>query len=198
MLIPKELEEAIDQFKTLPGIGAKSAYRNLIYLLSKGEHSITDFYESIKRLNEISNCEVCGIYVNETQSICEICKDESREKSICVVENFKDVVAIEESRDFFGKYHCLGGVLNPLIGIGPKDLNIESLVQRVESNNFETIILAINPSMEGQATCSYLNELMSQKVKIERIGFGMPLGGSLEYLDSRTISTALRNRKTMI
>ena len=128
-----------------------------------------------------------------------MCSDEFRkkEKLICVIEGFNDYMAIENSGQFEGQYHCLGGVLNPLLGVGPDDLEIESLVRRVKEEKIENIILAINPSLEGQATCAYLNEILSDHSKVERIGFGMPIGGSLEFLDAQTISTAIANKKEM-
>jgi recombination protein RecR len=130
--------------------------------------------------------------------ICNICATDSRSsaKVLCVVENINDLMAIEKSNTFTGVYHILGGVLNPLSGIGPDQLKIDKLVERVKKLGVETVILAVNPSVEGDATCSYIKQLFGD-VNIERIGFGIPIGGSLEYLDPLTISKALENRKML-
>lgn len=115
-------------------------------------------------------------------------------KVLCIVEGVTDLLAIEKSSQFKGRYHVLGGVLNPLLGIGPNELGINKLIDRIKRNEIEELVLAINPSVEGDATCSFIKELLPDGVKAERIGFGMPMGGSLEYLDTLTISKALENR----
>ena len=131
--------------------------------------------------------------------VCAICSDSSRNTSgiICIVETISDCIAIEKSDEYRGMFHILGGVLNPLMGIGPDELNVDKLLARVKTENIEALILAINPSVEGDATCSYLKQVMPTTVKIDRIGFGIPMGGCLEHLDSMTINKALENRKTM-
>src|SRR5690606_21377912 len=127
-----------------------------------------------------------------------ICSNHYRHeaKVICVIENANDLMAIEKSGEFHGLYQILGGVLNPLAGIGPDQLNIDTLTKRVSENEIETVILALNPSVEGDATCAYIKHLLGEKTKVERIGFGVPIGGSLEFLDPMTIMKALENRKS--
>jgi recombination protein RecR len=126
-----------------------------------------------------------------------ICQDEFREsqKSLCIVETASDLMAIEKSGNFKGLYHILGGVLNPLLGIGPEELKLDELKHRIVAKEIQEVILAINPSVEGDATCSYLKMILPADVRVERIGFGVPIGGSLEYLDPMTITKALENRK---
>ena len=130
---------------------------------------------------------------------CSVCLDNSRglDGTICVVESITDCMAIERSNQFKGKYHVLGGVLNPLMGIGPDELSIDKLVSRVKEDGITSLILAVNPSVEGDATCSYIKQVIPESVAADRIGFGIPMGGSLEYLDSMTITKALENRRKM-
>jgi recombination protein RecR len=129
--------------------------------------------------------------------LCSICSDANRQslQVICIVENASDLMAIEKSGNFKGIYHILGGVLNPLLGVGPDELGMDELKNRIIEKNVQEVILAINPSVEGDATCSYLKSLLPESVRVERIGFGVPIGGSLEFLDPMTITKALENRK---
>lgn len=131
------------------------------------------------------------------EQLCNICLNESRQSvgSLCVVENASDLLAIEKSGTFKGVYHILGGVLNPLLGVGPDELKMDDLREKIIKKEIQEIILAINPSVEGDATCSYLKSILPQTVQVDRIGFGVPIGGSLEYLDPMTITKALENRK---
>jgi len=196
-ILPKEIEQTIEKFKLLPGVGEKSAMRNILHLLKLGVDEVIEFSNVLKELANINQCDSCGIYSEVKE--CAVCQSESRKNSkvLCVVENFNDFLAIEKGGEFNGLYHCLGGVLNPLLGVGPEDLAISKLTNRVKELNIENIILAINPTLEGQATCSYLREVLGDSCVVERIGFGMPMGGSLEYLDSKTISTAMQNKTRM-
>lgn len=196
MKLPESLENVIAQFSKLPGIGAKSASRLAIYMSQWKEGEIGEFSQSIQALTQLKTCTSCGFYSEE--ETCHICLDEERKASklICVVEDPIDCLAIENSERFSGQFHVLGGVVNPLIGIGPDELFLEPLFNRVRQNQIEEVILAINPSVEGDATCSYIKERLSgDTVAIQRIGFGIPMGGSLEYLDPLTISKALENRR---
>lgn len=131
------------------------------------------------------------------EDLCSICSDEDRQanKSLCIIENASDLMAIEKSGNFKGVYHILGGVLNPLLGVGPDELKMDELKSRILEKDIKEVILAINPSVEGDATCSYFKTLLPDSVQVERIGFGVPIGGSLEYLDPMTITKALENRK---
>jgi recombination protein RecR len=131
------------------------------------------------------------------ENLCSICQSENRKDvhSLCVVENASDLMAIEKSGHFKGVYHILGGVLNPLLGIGPDELKMDDLRSNILRKEVKDVILAINPSVEGDATCSYLKSILPTEINVERIGFGVPIGGSLEYLDPMTITKALENRK---
>ncbi|MBA2404416.1 MAG: recombination protein RecR [Bdellovibrionales bacterium] len=131
------------------------------------------------------------------ENLCSICQNESRQSIayLCVVENASDLMAIEKSGTFKGVYHILGGVLNPLLGVGPDELKMDQLREKIIKKEIREIILAVNPSVEGDATCSYLKSILPGSVQVDRIGFGVPIGGSLEYLDPMTITKALENRK---
>ncbi len=150
---------------------------------------------AIDRMSFIKQCQVCGFFCDEKK--CGICNNEFRLNSpqLCVVESVTDLIGIENSGHFKGSYFILGGVINPLLGIGPEDLKIEKLVQTINQLQKKEIILAINPSIEGDATCSFIKSLLNDQLAIERIGFGVPIGGNLEYLDPLTISKALDNRQ---
>ena len=197
MEFPEKIKKAIEAFTNLPGIGEKSALRQVLQMTKWSDEKIQFFSESMNALTTLQKCSKCGIFADE--SLCNICSDPVRSKSptLCIVEEMTDCLAIEKSGSFPGKYHILGGVLNPLLGIGPDDLKLNELRQRIIDEGVDEVILALNPSVEGDATCSFLKEMMPPNVKIDRIGFGIPIGGSLEYLDSLTISKALENKKLM-
>lgn len=192
--LPESIKQAVRSFSRLPGVGEKTALRQVMSMISWGPSELNEFSSSMKSLAEVKRCNECGLYSDN--NVCEICLTESRksESILCVVENISDLLAIERSGTFHGIYHVLGGVLNPLMGIGPDELKIDRLVERVNKYSISTLILAVNPSVEGDATCSYINQLLKD-VHVERIGFGIPMGGSLEYLDPLTITKALENRK---
>ena len=195
--LPESIKEAISQLSKIPGVGEKTATRQVLALLNWRTEEINDFSKSFQSLMEIKKCTSCGMYAEE--DLCSICCSPERVEhgSICVVENITDALAIEKSENYAGTYHILGGVLNPLLGVGPDELNLDLLVKKIDSQNIKNIILAVNPSVEGDATCSYIRQIVRDEVKIDRIGFGIPVGGSLEYLDGLTISKALENRKQM-
>ena len=192
--LPESIKDAVRSFSRLPGVGEKTALRQVMSMVNWGPAELAEFSTSMHKLIEIKRCSECGLYADE--DICEICLSEERRNNsvLCVVENISDLLAIERSGNFYGIYHVLGGVLNPLMGVGPDELKISKLVDRVNKYNIESLILAVNPSVEGDATCSYINQLLKD-VHVERIGFGIPMGGSLEYLDPLTITKALENRK---
>lgn len=198
MKYPEAIENLVTSFSRLPGVGEKTALRQALNIMNWDKEFIFEFAHSLKNLANIQFCQECGLFSDD--KICEICLSEKRKatKVICVVEGITDLMAIEKSNQFNGQYHILGGVLNPLMGVGPDKLRIEKLKERVYQNGVTTLIMAINPSVEGDATCSYIRqELNDDSISIERIGFGMPMGGSLEYLDPLTISKALENRKSI-
>jgi recombination protein RecR len=194
--LPDMIQNAVRSFTRLPGVGEKTALRQVMSMVEWQPAELLEFSKSMQELINLKKCTECGLYSNE--DICHIClSDERKSHSVlCVVENISDLLAIERSGTFKGVYHVLGGVLNPLMGIGPEQLKINKLVERVNNNHIESVILAVNPSVEGDATCSYINQLLKE-IQIERIGFGIPMGGSLEYLDPLTISKALENRKKL-
>lgn len=192
--LPESIKQAVRSFSRLPGVGEKTALRQVMSMISWGAGELAEFSKAMRDLTDVKRCNECGLYSDN--DICDICLSESRksESIICVVENISDLLAIERSGTFHGIYHVLGGVLNPLMGIGPDELKLGRLIERVNKYSVSTLILAVNPSVEGDATCSYINQLLKD-VHVERIGFGIPMGGSLEYLDPLTITKALENRK---
>lgn len=194
--LPDMIQAAVRSFTRLPGVGEKTALRQVMNMVEWQPAELLEFSKSMQELVNLKKCHECGLYSNE--DICHICLSDERKSNciLCVVENISDLLAIERSGTFKGLYHVLGGVLNPLMGIGPEQLKISKLVERVNKNNIESVILAVNPSVEGDATCSYINHLLKE-IQTERIGFGIPMGGSLEYLDPLTISKALENRKKL-
>lgn len=197
MELPKALQNLIYSLSMLQGVGEKSATRMALNILNWNEGERDQFSDSLRNLKNLTNCKSCNILADSEQ--CSICANPKREQSetLCIVENINDVLAIERSEQYFGLYHILGGVLNPLIGIGPSELFLETLEERVQQLGIKNIILAINPSVEGDASCSYIKDILPSELNIERIGFGIPMGGSLEYVDSMTISKAFENRKNL-
>ena len=197
MKLPTNLQNVIEQFSKLPGVGEKTATRQALIMANWDAEELMAFGESVSRLSMIQKCSICGLLSDENK--CSICTDESRSysRTICVVESTVDCLAIEKSDQFKGRYHVLGGVLNPLLGVGPEELNLNLLLERIDREEVNEIIFAINPSVEGDATCSYIKQILPDSVKVERIGFGMPMGGSLEYLDPLTINMAFTNRQEM-
>lgn len=195
MKLPDKILNVVDSFAKIPGIGEKTALRNVLNITKWEGRELRDFAQALIDLSEIRKCADCGAYADE--DLCLICTNVKRKEnhSLCVVESITDCMAIERSNQFHGVYHILGGVLNPLLGIGPNELGIDRLISRVKSNNVSNIILAISPSVEGDATCAYIKSMLPENVEIDRIGFGIPMGGNLDYLDSMTISKALENRK---
>ncbi|MCP4913805.1 MAG: recombination protein RecR [Oligoflexia bacterium] len=197
MELPEKLKSAIDGLSKIPGVGQKTAMRQALSLLNWSEEEIKSLSHSISNLTKLNECQKCSMLCDE--ELCSICSSADRFESqtLCVVESITDCIAIENSNTFSGKYHVLGGVLNPLLGIGPDELGIDNLFNRIKEEDVKTVILAVNPSVEGDATCSYIKQSISDGVEVDRIGFGIPIGGSLEYLDAMTISKALENRKKM-
>lgn len=197
MELPGSLNEAVSQLKRLPGIGERSALRLALSILGWDQENIKNLSSSLTGLLEIKNCQSCNALCDD--EICSLCNDPKRMEQpiMCVVESMSDLLAIENSGEFTGSYFVLSGVLNPLKGIGPEEIGVSNLCKAVVNREVSNIVLAVNPSIEGDATCSYLNEVLPDGVIVDRIGFGVPMGGSLEYLDSMTISQALKNRKTL-
>lgn len=197
-MLPKTIQNLIDEFSHLPGIGPKSAARLVFYLLSKHEDDVLSLSRAVERLKtDLVICETC-FNISDTNP-CDICASEQRDASIvCVVEESLDVVAIERA-GFDGLYHVLGGVISPINGIGPDDLRIGELIKRVRtSDKIEEVVLATNPSLEGEATAVYIADRLGEfKVKATRLARGLPIGGDLEYADELTLSRALEGRKEL-
>lgn len=193
--LPEVIKNAVEALTRLPGVGEKTAFRMVISMTSWKAAELENVGQALMTLKELQLCEECGMFAEE--KFCSVCLDESRQgtKVLCVVENASDLMAIEKSGNFKGVYHILGGVLNPLLGVGPDELHMDELKGRIIEKGIEEVILAINPSVEGDATCSYFKTILPASVRVERIGFGVPIGGSLEYLDPMTITKALENRK---
>ncbi len=195
MELPEKIQKTVQLFSKLPGIGEKTALRQTLTMTGWRKEDLLMFSDALRKLCDIKNCVKCGMYSDD--DLCPICQNPRRNSStlLCVVENISDCLAIERSQTFLGKFHILFGVLNPLLGIGPDELKLDALIQRIKDEKITEVILAVNPSVEGDATCAYLKELLPRDVNINRIGFGIPMGGSLEFVDSLTISKALENRR---
>ena len=195
-LYPKSANILIEQLAKLPGIGKATAQRLAFFILKSDQQDNINLAHAIKKIKEkITFCVDCGI-MSESE-ICSICLDENRdEKIICVVEEPQDIYSFERTNSFKGRYHVLGGVLSPLDGVGPDELNIEKLYNRVESGM--EVILATNPSVEGDTTCLYLSgKLEDRGVKVTRLARGLPVGSDLEYMDELTLVRAMEGRTTI-
>lgn len=196
-IYPPSLENLIVQFSRLPGIGQKSATRVALYVLRSNRDLAEGLARSLIDVKEkISFCSICFNLTDDDP--CSICRDDNRaNRSVCVVEGPGDLLAIEESGVFKGRYHVLHGVLSPLDGIGPEDLKIGKLFARLEGERIDEVILATNPTTAGEATASFLAKLLSDKdprIKITRIALGIPMGGDLKYMDRMTLEHALKSR----
>jgi recombination protein RecR len=193
--LPEVIKNAVEALTKLPSVGEKTAFRMVMSMTHWKAQELNSVANALSDLKNLKLCAECGMFADG--QLCSICSDESRQatKSLCVVENASDLMAIEKSGTFHGIYHILGGVLNPLLGVGPDELKMDELKSRIIEKNITDIILALNPSVEGDATCSYFKTLLPDAVRVDRIGFGVPIGGSLEYLDPMTITKALENRK---
>ena len=190
------VQDLIDELGRLPGVGPKSAQRIAFHLLAADP---TDVRRLVDALTEVKSrvrfCEVCGNVAEEAQ--CRVCRDPRRsEQVICVVEEPKDVVAIERTREFRGKYHVLGGAINPIAGVGPDDLRIKDLLSRLASGVVTEVILATDPNVEGEATATYLARmLVPMGLTVSRLASGLPVGGDLEYADEVTLGRAFEGRR---
>lgn len=193
--LPEVIKDAVEALTRLPGVGEKTAFRMVMSMTNWKSSELISVGSALASLQNLKLCRECGMFADD--SLCSICSDEARQttKNICVVENASDLMAIEKSGHFKGTYHILGGVLNPLLGVGPDELKMDELREKIIKKGVQEVILAVNPSVEGDATCSYLKSVLPGDVQVERIGFGVPIGGSLEYLDPMTITKALENRK---
>lgn len=195
MKYPETLQNLIECFKKLPGIGEKTAERLALSTLDIDEEIIDLFSKSLKDIKKkIKRCSKC--YNLSEDELCDICKNKNRNsKVICVVEEPKNVILFEKLNVFDGTYHVLDGLISPIDGINPEDINIETLIQRVKKEQVEELILALKPTIEGETTSLYISKLLEkEKVKITKIAHGVPLGADIDYVDSLTLEMALENR----
>lgn len=189
------LEKAVGEFAKLPGIGRKTALRLVLFMLRRDDADVTQFVEAIAKMKrEVKYCKVCH-NISDTE-ICPICADPQRDAStVCVVENVQDVLAIENTQQFHGLYHVLGGVISPMDGIGPADIEIDSLVERVAQGNIKEVIFALSSTMEGDTTNFYISrKLAGYPVKLSVIARGISVGDELEYTDEVTLGRSILNR----
>jgi len=201
MLLPESIQSVINALERLPGIGPKSASRLAFYLLRSPDEVAQDLSTALANLKaKTAFCQECFNITDAGRERCELCESSRREASlICVVEEALDVLALERTGGFQGKYHVLQGVLSPIEGIGPDDLKIKQLFARVANGGIKEVIVATNPSMEGDATALYLRQhLEPMGVKITRLARGLPVGGDLEYADQNTLLRALSGRQEMM
>ena len=192
------LENLIDKFASLPSIGKKSAQRLAFHILSLSDSETEEFIESIKKArNGVKRCSVCCNFTDD--EICPICSSKERDKSvICVVEDPRDVMAFERTHEYSGLYHVLHGVISPLNDVGPEDICIKELVARLSSNNLSEIIMATNPTVEGEATAIYISKLLKPfGINVTRLAYGIPVGADLEYADEFTLVRAMEGRKSI-
>jgi recombination protein RecR len=191
---PKQLEKLIEELQKLPGIGAKSAQRLALHVLDHADeaHSLAN---ALVGARQVKLCRQC--FNISGAEICDICADKTRSpETICVVEEAKDIIALERARQFRGLYHVLGGVIAPMEGIGPEKLKITELLDRLKKTAVREVIIATNPNMEGEATALYLSKLLKPLgLRVTRIASGIPVGGDLEYADEMTLSKALEGRR---
>lgn len=198
MNYPPSIQNLIDEFNKLPGIGQKTSERFVFYLLKKSPQDLERFAKALNHLRDnVSVCSTC--YNFSEKNPCAICTDQKRDKSIlCVVAESQELLAFEKTGEFNGLYHVLGGVINQVDGIGPEKLRIKELVQRIKKDGIKEIILATNPDLEGESTAIYLTKALKPLgVKISRIGRGLPMGGDIEYADEITLTNALKGRRVV-
>jgi recombination protein RecR len=192
----KPLARLIDEFSKMPGIGPKTAQRLAFYILKNSSERVASLAKAILEAKEkVKHCSICGNITD--QEVCEICQNINRDKSIiCVIEKVRDLIAIENTGEYKGLYHVLEGAISPLDGIEPENLKIDSLLKRLKTEKIKEIILATNPNIEGEVTASYLNRLIEPlNIKVTRIAYGVPIGGSLEFADEVTLTQALMGRQ---
>ncbi|ABO65405.1 MULTISPECIES: recombination mediator RecR [Geobacillus] len=198
MHYPEPISKLIDSFMKLPGIGPKTAARLAFHVLAMKEDTVLEFAKALVDVKRhIHYCTICG-HITDTDP-CYICKDERRDRTmICVVQDPKDVIAMEKMKEYNGLYHVLHGAISPMEGIGPEDIKIAELLARLQDETIQEVILATDPNIEGEATAMYLSRLLKPTgIKITRIAHGLPVGGDLEYADEVTLSKALEGRREL-
>lgn len=198
MNYPKTILMLIESFKKLPGIGEKTAERLALSTLNMDDDTIETFSKSLKEVkNKIKKCAKCGSYTEN--ELCDICLSETRDHStICVVEESKNVIQFEKVGTYNGVYHVLGGLISPLEGINPENINLNSLKKRIKEENIKEIILAIKPSIEGETTALYISKMLEgEQIKITKIAHGIPMGADIDYIDPLTLEIAMEDRTTI-
>jgi recombination protein RecR len=197
-LYTRPLANLIEQFQRLPGVGAKTAQRLALFILKRPSTEVEALAQALLAAKEqVGCCSVCGHL--SAEPICEICSNPNRDQSIiCVVIDSRDLIALEKTREYRGKYHVLGGLISPMDGISPDQLNIQSLVRRVSQGGITEVIMAISPTVEGETTTLYVGGLIKPFTRVTRIAFGIPMGGDLEYADEVTLAKALEGRRDLI
>ena len=196
MIYPESLEKIITYYKKLPGIGEKSAERLALATLDFSEEDIIEFADTLKEAkNKLCNCSICGHLTDK--DVCSICSDENRDQNvICVIEDYKSVFSFEKVGNYKGTYHVLNGLISPIDGISPEEINIASLVNRVSKLEKPELILALKSTIEGETTTLYIKKIFEEKdVTISRLSYGIPMGAEIDYLDIITLDKALADRK---
>lgn len=194
----KSVENLINEFRKLPGIGPKSAKRIVFFLLKLSHSDIVKFSRNLIEMKEkVKFCSKC--YSLTEEDICHICRDQSRDrKKICIVEEVSDAIIIEKTGEYKGLYHILGGLLSPIENVGPDEIRVPRLLERVKANNIEEVIIALNPTVEGESTAMYLKKILAPfGVKVTKLASGLPVGGDLEYADEITIGRAISDRREL-
>ncbi len=188
------LARLIERLQGLPGVGPKTAQRLAFHIINQSDQEVEALANAlIDAKKQIGLCQVC--FHLSADSVCDICRNPNRDEStICVVSDSRDVIALEKTQEYSGKYHVLGGIISPMDGIGPEQLHIQPLVERASKEEVKEVILAISPSVEGDTTTLYLGQLLQPFVRVTRIAFGLPMGGDLEYADEVTLARALEGR----
>lgn len=197
-MYPKSIQQLIDSFKTLPGIGDKSAERMVFSIMDLEDEKVKLFSESLVNVkNEIHRCPICNSFTD--QEICNICSSKVRDsETLCVVEDPKSVFLFEKLGLYKGKYHVLNGLISPVDGVNPDDIDLDKLIDRLNQEEFKEIILAFKPSIEGETTALYIKRILGDlKIKITRIASGIPMGADMEYIDAMTLERALEDRKSI-
>ncbi len=193
----RPLARLIEELQRLPGVGPKSAQRLALHILKRPQAEVQDLAQALlDAKSQVGHCSIC--FHLSAEPVCDICRSTSRDdRTLCVVADSRDVIAIEKTREYKGKYHVLGGLISPMDGIGPEQLSIGALVHRVSKDGIEEVIMAISPSIEGDTTTLYIGQLLKPFTRVTRIAFGLPMGGDLEYADEITLARALEGRREL-
>ncbi|MGI6210459.1 MAG: recombination mediator RecR [Bacilli bacterium] len=197
MKYPKALEELIASFKKLPGIGPKTAERLALHvLLGANKEDVLDLsHNLLKALEEVHPCKRCGILTD--QDLCFVCKDYTRTKQLMILENNKDMISIEVTGQYYGRYHILNGVISALNGVGPDDINLSNLKQRIKDEGITEVIISTNTTLDGEMTAYYINNLLKDELEVYRIGYGLPANTNIEYANATTLIKALEGKRKM-